>query len=480
MPEMASSLLVGRYQLGELIGRGGMGEVWQGRDLRSGRPVAVKMLTPQVAQMMEARERFAREMRAAARIVHPNVVTVLDVGEHEGQPFLVMELLSGRSLAADLAERGRYGIVEACHLLTQAATGLDAAHRAGVVHRDVKPANLHRTTQGVLKVVDFGVAHLATEAARLTAVGTVVGTAAYLSPEQIIGQGGQPASDLYALGCVGYELLCGHSPFVGSAPQLVYKHLHEPPVPPSRYREDVPAELEGLILALLAKDPAARPAGAAALQILSAFTQPPARTAWPTGSPVPPVLPPGGARAGDTALLNTPDGRPRQAPSEGRRLVVPVAVALTAITAAVVGVSLLSNSQQPSSGPAPSGTSSVAASEEPTPTPSEATDTPSTLPTQSGIDGWLADFDHALLAQQAQGGIDPGLARKVHEQITEMAGNLSENEGRGKGKGNQAQKQMRGLIRDLSEAQRQGKLAADGPLSAFLDRSGLSDEHDDQ
>jgi serine/threonine-protein kinase len=479
---MASSLLVGRYQLGELIGRGGMGEVWQGRDLRSGRPVAVKMLTPQVAQMVEARERFAREMRAAARVVHPNVVTVLDVGEHEGQPFLVMELLSGRSLAADLVERGRYGFVEACHLLAQAAAGLDAAHRAGVVHRDVKPANLHRTAQGVLKVVDFGVAHLATEVARLTAVGTVVGTAAYLSPEQIVGHGGQPASDLYALGCVGYELLCGHPPFVGSAPQLVYKHLHEPPVPPSRYREDVPADLEGLILALLAKDPAARPAGAgAALQILSSFTQPPARTARLTGSPVPPVLPPGGARAGDTALLNTPDGGPRRAPSEGRRLVIPAAAALTAIIAAVVGVSLLSSSGQPSAGPAPSGMSSVAPSEEPTTTPSAATSamlTPSTLPTRSGIDGWLAEFDHALLAQQAQGGIDPGLARKVHEQITKMAGNFSEDKGRGKGKGNQAQKQMQGLVRDLFEAQRQGKLAADGPLSTFLDRSGLSDEHD--
>ncbi|KAA9378498.1 protein kinase [Microbispora cellulosiformans] len=267
---MVPSVLGGRYELEDLIGRGGMGEVWRGRDLRAHRPVAVKILAPQVAGLA-SRERFAREARAAARIVHPNVVTVLDVGEEDARPYLVMELLTGRSLAEELTDRGRYSVAEACDLTSQAAAGLDAAHRAGVVHRDVKPANLHRTASGALKVVDFGVAQVATEAARLTAVGAFVGTAAYLAPEQIEGRGAGAACDLYALGCVCYELLCGQPPFTGSAPELVYRHIHQAPVPPSRHRPDIPAELERLILALLAKDPAARPAGAeAARRVLAA------------------------------------------------------------------------------------------------------------------------------------------------------------------------------------------------------------------
>ncbi|MBO4275979.1 serine/threonine-protein kinase, partial [Microbispora triticiradicis] len=232
-------------------------------------PVAVKILTPQVAGVA-SRERFAREARAAARIVHPNVVTVLDVGEEDARPYLVMELLTGRSLADELAGRGRYSVAEACDLTSQAAAGLDAAHRAGVVHRDVKPANLHRTANGALKVVDFGLAQVATEAARLTAVGAVVGTAAYLAPEQIEGRGAGAACDLYALGCVCYELLCGHPPFTGSAPELVYRHIHQAPVPPSRHRPEIPAELERLIMALLAKDPAARPRAEVARQVLAA------------------------------------------------------------------------------------------------------------------------------------------------------------------------------------------------------------------
>jgi serine/threonine-protein kinase len=470
-----SSLLAGRYQLGELIGRGGMGEVRRGRDLQSGRPVAVKMLAPQVAQVA-ARERFAREVRAAARIIHSNVVTILDVGEHQGQPFLVMELLSGRSLAAELVERSQYGIVEACDLMSQAAAGLEAAHRAGVVHRDVKPANLHRTAQGVLKVIDFGVAHVASEAARLTAVGTVVGTAAYLAPEQIGGLGGEPASDLYALGCVCYELLCGHPPFIGSMPELIYQHLHQPPVPPSRHRADIPGELEGLILALLAKDPANRPARAEiARQVLSAVTQSTAaRGGRPASSSIPPAPPVEGARAGDTALLNGPVGGLPPAPSsEGRRLLVQVGVAVAAIAAVVLGVALFSGSGQPSAGPAQSGASSVAASDQATPSVAASlTPTPSTLPTSRGWQGWLADFDLAVSAQQAQGGIEPDLARKVHQKIMEAERNLLE----GKGKGNQAQKQIAELVRDLAKAQREGKLAADGPLSIFLNRSDLSED----
>ncbi|MEU8380295.1 protein kinase, partial [Streptosporangium sp. NPDC048865] len=259
--EGAATVLAGRYRLDELIGRGGTGEVWRGYDLRPGWAVAVKILSPEVADAA-TRERFAREARTAARVVHPNVVTVLDMGEHEGRPYLVMELLTGRDLAAELAGRGPLSVSETCHLAGQAAFGLDAAHRAGVVHRDVKPANLHLGAGGTLKVVDFGTARVATEAAmRLTSAGSVIGTAAYLSPEQILGEPGTAASDLYALGCVCYELLCGRPPFVGPATEVISRHVGDRPDPLRRYRPDVPVELERLVLALLEKDPAARPAG---------------------------------------------------------------------------------------------------------------------------------------------------------------------------------------------------------------------------
>nr|WP_082535577.1 serine/threonine-protein kinase [Nonomuraea pusilla] len=260
MPGIQVAVIAGRYQLVELIGRGGMGEVWRGLDRHTGVPVAVKLLNPLVSGIA-AHERFAREARAAAQVVHPNVVALLDVGHDDQRRFLVMELLTGHNLADELAARGPLPVPEACALLAQAAAGLAAAHRAGVVHRDVKPANLHLTSDRTLKVVDFGLAHLAGEAARLTAVGTVVGTAAYLAPEQIEGSGGH-ACDVYALGCVAYELLCGQPPFTGAAPQVMYQHLHHGPVPPSRHRADIPAELERLVMAMLAKNPSHRPATA--------------------------------------------------------------------------------------------------------------------------------------------------------------------------------------------------------------------------
>ncbi|GII55459.1 hypothetical protein Pth03_38480 [Planotetraspora thailandica] len=484
MPEVVSSLLVGRYQLDEMIGRGGMGEVWRGRDLQAGRPVAVKMLVSQAAEV-GGRERFAREVHAVARIVHPNVVTVLDVGEQAGQPFLVMELLTGRSLAAELAERGRYAVAEACDLMSQAAAGLEAAHRVGVVHRDVKPANLHRTAQGVLKVVDFGVAHVSSEAARLTMVGTVVGTAAYLAPEQIAGRGGEPASDLYALGCVLYELLCGQPPFVGPVPQLMYQHIQQPPVPPSRHRADIPPELEGLIMALLAKEPGARPASAGVVrQVLDAVVRSAATGGGRRpGLSMPPAPP---ARGGDTALLDAPPvGLPPTPPSltlpapappsRGRRPLVQVVVAVAAVVAvASVAVALSTGSGESP----PSAAPSVAASEQATTTPpatsESATSEPATAPSTPppSPEGWLADLDRAVLAQQAQGGIDPDLVHSIREKIQKA---LSED----KGKGNRAPKQIRDLRRDLTDAQRKGKIAAGGPLSTFLNASGLSGDGGD-
>ncbi|TQS11576.1 protein kinase domain-containing protein [Microbispora hainanensis] len=521
---MVPSTLGGRYELEELIGQGGMGEVWRGRDLRAHRPVAVKILTPQVAGVA-SRERFAREARAAARIVHPNVVTVLDVGEQDARPYLVMELLTGRSLAAELQDRGRYGVAEACHLMSQAAAGLDAAHRAGVVHRDVKPANLHLTASGVLKVVDFGVAQVATEAARLTMVGTVVGTAAYLAPEQIDGRGGGSACDLYALGCVCYELLCGHPPFTGSAPELVYQHIHQAPAPPGRHRPDIPAELERLIMALLAKEPASRPADAeVARRILAAVALSAARPAWEAGTPAPPQAPyAGGARAGDTALLDTalldtplPDTPLPDTPLPGtqppgvtsptapagrtagmspeRRTLLRLGAAVAGLAVVTIGVAALSDGggqaepavAAPSPEATPTGTSPTPARKV-SPSPTRATPRPSPKPSptpsppRSGrpvyrnYQEWLAAFDHALQEQERRGGIEPRLARDAHEAIRKTARDMSRGQGRGRGgdRSDKAARRIRDILIKLRQAHQAGRIA-DGPLVDFLNATGIS------
>ncbi|WP_185949561.1 serine/threonine-protein kinase [Microbispora sp. KK1-11] len=518
---MVPSMLGGRYELEELIGRGGMGEVWRGRDLRAHRPVAVKILTPQVAGVA-SRERFAREARAAARVVHPNVVTVLDVGEQDARPYLVMELLTGRSLAAELLDRGRYGVAEACHLMSQAAAGLDAAHRAGVVHRDVKPANLHLTASGVLKVVDFGVAQVATEAARLTMVGTVVGTAAYLAPEQIDGRGGGSACDLYALGCVCYELLCGHPPFTGLAPELVYQHIHQAPVPPSRHRPDIPAELERLIMALLAKDPAGRPADAeVARRVLAAVAlspgspareagMPPGEAgtpAWEAGTPTPPPSQApyaGGARAGDTALLDTPPPGVRAGRAAGaspeRRTLIRLGAAVAGLAAVTIGVAALSDgggqaepavaAQSPAATHADtSPTPGRKASASPTPRPTRTASprpsprpspTPSARRVYRSYQEWLAAFDHAVQEQESRGGIEPKLARDAHEAIRKTARDMSGGRGRGKDRdrGDKAAGRVRDLLVKLRQAYQAGRLA-DGPLVDFLNATGLSAREDD-
>ncbi len=261
---MRGEQLAGRYQLVELLGRGGMGEVWHGQDLRLERPVAVKLTLPTSMVEEEAVQRFTREARAAARLTHPNVVTVHDVGAVEDQLYLVMELVQGRSLDRVLHEQGPLPAADVADVGAQVARGLAVAHDAGVVHRDVKPGNMLRTRDGTVKVTDFGLAQLVdTGTRKLTQAGAVVGTWAYMAPEQVMGHQAGPLSDLYSLGCVLYELLVGQPPFRSeNTAQLVYQHAHTTPVPPSQLRPDVPAELEWVVLRLLAKDPQHRVSGA--------------------------------------------------------------------------------------------------------------------------------------------------------------------------------------------------------------------------
>ncbi|MET9317608.1 protein kinase [Kribbella sp. NPDC003505] len=256
---MNGEVLAGRYRLLTLLGRGGAGEVWQAEDTLLARQVAVKLLRSLDGDPMDAVERFRAEAQSAARLTHPNVVATYDVGTEGDHVFLVMELVQGPDLAKLMRTSGLPTAGLAADIATQGARALDAAHAAGIVHRDVKPANLLLAPDGTLKMTDFGIAKRAGN--ETTALGVLLGTASYVSPEQIRGEQATPASDWYAFGCVLYELLTGRPPFTGpTADAVMRQHLDAPP--PQITRSDVPAELAGLVTHLLAKNPADRPSSA--------------------------------------------------------------------------------------------------------------------------------------------------------------------------------------------------------------------------
>jgi tRNA A-37 threonylcarbamoyl transferase component Bud32 len=253
----------GRYRLVRRIAAGGMGEVWEADDTVLGRRVALKVLVAELAADKRATRRFVREARATARLTHPNVARVYDFGRDGGVPFLVMELLQGETLADRLAA-GPLPPAEAARIAASVADALDAAHQLGIVHRDVKPANVMLTPAGDVKVMDFGIAAAADETHSTTGSG-LYATVAYVSPERAAGEPATPASDVYSLGAVLYELLCGRPPFTGSTPALVARaHLHDPPPPVRQLAPWVPPRLAEAAEAALAKDPARRPSSAAA------------------------------------------------------------------------------------------------------------------------------------------------------------------------------------------------------------------------
>ncbi|MGW6025651.1 bifunctional serine/threonine-protein kinase/ABC transporter substrate-binding protein [Streptomyces sp. NPDC055099] len=292
---MRGRLLNGRYELLERLGAGGMGEVWRARDVSLGREVAVKLFA--AAESADADEldqllaRFRQEARAAASLDSPYIVAVYDHGTDEGTgggtaggssqptPYLVMALVQGRSLDHVLRESVRVPVAEALHWGADVCRALDAAHSAGVVHRDIKPGNIMITQDGTAKVVDFGIATFIERAAgdsRLTRTGELpFGSVPYLAPERFRQEPGDGRTDLYALGCVLYELLVGRTPFTGSAAGVMFNHVNDAPLRPSRARPEVPAPVERLVLDLLAKDPADRPADAATTleRILAAADQ---------------------------------------------------------------------------------------------------------------------------------------------------------------------------------------------------------------
>jgi serine/threonine-protein kinase len=268
MPLASTIELPERYRVARHIASGGMASVWEAEDLLLGRVVAVKVLGAQYASDPAARARFQREARTAAQVSdQTNVVTIYDIGEHHDDAFIVMEYFAGGTVADRLrAARNDGGEPvpreTALRWLSEAATGLDVAHAAGIVHRDVKPANLLLDAQGRLAVADFGIARLADDT-QMTQTGQVLGTAAYISPEQAMGQPASAASDRYALAVVAYELLTGSRPFSGGPPTAqALQHAREQPPRASQASPDLPPAVDPVFARALAKDPAARPATA--------------------------------------------------------------------------------------------------------------------------------------------------------------------------------------------------------------------------
>lgn len=357
-------LLAGRYELQNAIGRGASGEVWRAHDVALDRDVAVKVVSLAGADAAET-ARFQQEARAAASLTHPHVVGVYDAGTDGEHAFLVMELLPGPTLAALVRQEGPLAPERAADLAGQAADGLEAAHRVGVLHRDVKPGNLVLDTRGRVRLVDFGIARLAeATGTRLTATGMVVGSASYLSPEQARGETATPASDHYALGCTLMTLLTGEPPFTAEHPMAVLRqHLDEVPPRVRDRRDDVPAWLDAAVDDLLAKDPARRAAGVAAL-----------RRGGPPAPGATAVLPEE-APASATAVLPPPPPPP---PTSRRRLPV-AALAAAALAAIVVLVVLIAVLAQDDDAPPPDTSASTDERSTPT-TPAPTTDDPGTEP----------------------------------------------------------------------------------------------------
>ena len=257
---MSAEVFAGRYHLERRLGIGGMSTVQQALDPRLERRVAVKLLAEHLAEDSNFVARFRREALAAARLVHPNIVQVFDFGldEATGQHFIVMELVDGPSCAQLLRDHGTLPPDEVLDVVGQACRGLEHAHRHGVVHRDVKPGNLLRSSDSVVKLADFGIAK-ATEQSSITQVGSVLGTAAYLAPEQARGEEAGPPADLYALGVVTYQLLSGRLPYEASSlSELALKQQREVPLPLDAVNPEIPPTLARAVARSLAIDAAAR------------------------------------------------------------------------------------------------------------------------------------------------------------------------------------------------------------------------------
>ncbi|BCJ38803.1 serine/threonine protein kinase [Actinocatenispora thailandica] len=342
-------VLGSRYEVGELIGYGGMAEVHKGRDLRLGRDVAIKMLRTDLARDPTFQARFRREAQNAASLNHPAIVAVYDTGEEKGAdgealPYIVMEFVSGRTLKEVLTAEGPLPPKSALEITADACSALEFSHRHGIIHRDIKPGNIMLTDAGQVKVMDFGIARaVASTTTTMTQTSAVIGTAQYLSPEQARGETVDARSDVYATGCVLFELLTGQPPFTGDSPvSVAYQHVREEPKPPSQRNPDVPPDVDSVVLKALAKNPANRYQSAAEMRadmLRAANGRPVLATPPPPQEGRTQVLGAAGGAGGDTGTQ--PAARVTDPARRRRAVWVLVSLALLVVLGvAAVGIGL--------------------------------------------------------------------------------------------------------------------------------------------
>ena len=447
MAVTGTRVLGGRYALGEVLGAGGMATVWRARDQVLGREVAVKVLSPQYAADPGFLARFDREARHAAGLSHPRLVTVFDCGVDETTPFIVMELVAGQTLRQVLDEAGMLPAGEAVRVAAGVCEALEVAHAAGLVHRDITPANIVLAS-GEVKVLDFGIAR-AEGGTGGTGTAVVLGTAAYLSPEQASGRPAGPQADLYSLGCVLFEMLTGAPPFAAdSAVGLAYRQVHDDPGPPSARRPGLPARLDQITARLLAKDPGGRPASAAAARagLLAALA--------PDGTaPLPP--PAGGPVPGG------PERRRRWRPRPAEAVLAAALAASLAALAAVLLAGPASHPQAspPAAHPVATGQARTPPSARHTPTATRAAARPqaSTLPPAAAA---TAAFTGDLQAAVADGQVTPQAGQDLFSHLQQLLfGPPGQNV-------QQIQQQYQQLAQAYDQHQSQGQIT--GPAAARL------------
>jgi serine/threonine-protein kinase len=336
-----------RYEIGGVLGRGGMAEVHRGRDLRLGREVAVKVLRSDLARDPSFQVRFRREAQAAASLNHPAIVAVYDTGEDRSSsgatPYIVMEYVEGETLRDVLRREGVLSPARAMNFAADICAALDFSHRNGIVHRDVKPGNVMVTPQGTVKVMDFGIARAVSDsAATMTSTAAVIGTAQYLSPEQARGESVDARSDVYSVGCLLYELVTGAPPFTGDSPvSVAYQHVREDPRLPSSVNPAIPPELDAILLKALSKNPANRYQSAAEMRndLLRAMAGQPVEATPVMGDAEKTAIigaPPGGYGDGDWDDEDDDAARKRR-----RNRIIAAVIAGVLVLGGVIAVALL-------------------------------------------------------------------------------------------------------------------------------------------
>jgi predicted Ser/Thr protein kinase len=462
--QQARRRLAGRYELAEIIGSGGMGTVYRGTDLVLDRTVAVKLLPAALAEGDPRHvARFEREARAAASLAHPGVVAVYDTGEDEATRFIVMECVNGRSLSEVLRDDAPLEPAQAVRIAARIAGALAAAHAAGIVHRDIKPGNVMVGADGAVKVLDFGIAQ-APDGAALTQGTAILGTAAYIAPEQALGERADERSDIYSLGCLLYALLTGRAPFVGDSPAAVlHQQVNSDPQAPSALNRAVPHELDAIVMQMLAKSPDKRPQSAAQLeeQLGLAQAAPPSLAAEaPSRAPT--------ARMSRTAKTRALDAGAR-APRR-HRAAAGIAVAGAALLIiAVIALGSGAGPQHPTAGarrasaaaartPSTSAQKAPAPARAPTSAPTAtAQATQAQAPAQAPQPTTLAGASGALASLLSQGvragTIDPRAAQQLSNGLADVL------RAAGAGQAQDAQQSLGDLSQRLATLQQKGMVA---------------------